>query len=137
MLRTSVSELQGLKDSRFWRFCVVTLLFGFFCGCRVFCHRTESDLFLFLFHCFLKLSVGVSAFVIGLSHISYFFLHIPGRTEFGTFLRRFTSDNCIFTVQRKCCIMEGHCSLLVLVYNFLLALASELIHKCSRKSLDF
>ena len=27
---------------------VVTMLFGFFCGCRVFCHRTESDLFLFL-----------------------------------------------------------------------------------------
>ena len=30
-------------------FYVVTLLFGFFCGCRGFCHRTESDLFLFLF----------------------------------------------------------------------------------------
>ena len=28
---------------------VVTLLFGLFCGCRGFCHRTESDLFLFLF----------------------------------------------------------------------------------------
>ena len=28
-------------------FYVVTLLFGFFCGCRGFCHRTESDLFLF------------------------------------------------------------------------------------------
>ena len=27
----------------------VTLLFGLFCGCRGFCHRTESDLFLFLF----------------------------------------------------------------------------------------
>ena len=27
---------------------VVTLFFGFFCGCRGFCHRTESDLFLFL-----------------------------------------------------------------------------------------
>ena len=25
-----------------------TLLFGLFCGCRGFCHRTESDLFLFL-----------------------------------------------------------------------------------------
>ena len=23
---------------------VVTMLFGFFCGCRGFCHRTESDL---------------------------------------------------------------------------------------------
>ena len=30
-------------------FCVVTLLFGFFCRCSGFCHRTESDLFLFLF----------------------------------------------------------------------------------------
>ena len=29
-------------------FYVVTLLFGLFCGCRGFCHRTESDLFLFL-----------------------------------------------------------------------------------------
>ena len=29
-------------------FYVVTLLFGFFCGCRGFCHRTESDLFFFL-----------------------------------------------------------------------------------------
>ena len=28
-------------------FCVVTLLFGFFFGCRVFFHRTESDIFLF------------------------------------------------------------------------------------------
>ena len=28
--------------------CVVTLLFGYFCQCRGFCHRTESDLFLFL-----------------------------------------------------------------------------------------
>ena len=28
-------------------FIVVTLLFGLFCGCRGFCHRTESDLFPF------------------------------------------------------------------------------------------
>ena len=28
--------------------CVVTLLFGFFCRYRGFCHRTESDLFLFV-----------------------------------------------------------------------------------------
>ena len=28
-------------------FCVVSLLFGIFCWCRGFCHRTESDLFLF------------------------------------------------------------------------------------------
>ena len=26
----------------------VTIRFGFFCGCRGFCNRTESDLFLFL-----------------------------------------------------------------------------------------
>ena len=33
----------------FWgAFFVVTLLFGFVCGCRGFCHGTESDLFLFL-----------------------------------------------------------------------------------------
>ena len=35
--------------SCWWRFCVVTLLFVFFCRCRGFCHRTDSDLFLFLF----------------------------------------------------------------------------------------
>ena len=29
--------------------CVVTLTFSHFCWCRGFCHRTESDLFLFLF----------------------------------------------------------------------------------------
>ena len=27
--------------------CVVTLLFGFFCRCKGFCHGAESDLFLF------------------------------------------------------------------------------------------
>ena len=27
---------------------VFMLLFGLFCGCRGFCHRAESDLFLFL-----------------------------------------------------------------------------------------
>ena len=32
-----------------WRFYVVTLLFGLFCGCIGFCHGIESDLFLFLF----------------------------------------------------------------------------------------
>ena len=31
-----------------WRFCVVMLIFGFFCGCRGFCHKTESDLFFFV-----------------------------------------------------------------------------------------
>ena len=31
-----------------WRFYVVTMLFGFFCGCMGVCHRTESDLFLFV-----------------------------------------------------------------------------------------
>ena len=31
--------------------CVVTLPFWHFCWCRGFCHRTESDLFLFLLIC--------------------------------------------------------------------------------------
>ena len=30
-------------------FYVVTMFFGFFCGCMGVCHRTESDLFLFVF----------------------------------------------------------------------------------------
>ena len=37
------------NQSFWWRFYVVTLLFGLFCWCRGFCHRTESDVFLFLF----------------------------------------------------------------------------------------
>ena len=32
-----------------WRFYVVTMLFGISCGCMGVCHRTESDLFLFVF----------------------------------------------------------------------------------------
>ena len=39
--KTAVSEF-------LWRFCVVTLLFEFYCRCRVVCHRTESTLFLLL-----------------------------------------------------------------------------------------
>ena len=42
--------------------CVVTLLFGFFCRCRGFCHRTESDLFLFLF--FFLQNIDVTTFLI-------------------------------------------------------------------------
>ena len=38
--------------------CVVTLPFWHFCWCRGFCHRTESDLFLFLQCKFPKLWVG-------------------------------------------------------------------------------
>ena len=46
----SLVGLQSLCNRSFWwYFCVVTLLFGFFCQCRGFCHRTESDLFLLLF----------------------------------------------------------------------------------------
>ena len=44
------NNFNGLVISFWWRFCVVTLLFGFFCPCRGFCHRTESDLFLFLMY---------------------------------------------------------------------------------------
>ena len=32
-----------------WRFCVVTLIFGFFSGGRGSCHRSKSDFFFFLF----------------------------------------------------------------------------------------
>ena len=43
---TEVSLIVTLNNQ--FTHCVVTLLFGFFCGCRGFCHKTESDLFLFL-----------------------------------------------------------------------------------------
>ena len=42
---------------------VVMMLFGFFCGCWGFCHRTESDLFLFLF------SSAISSVIIALYKI--------------------------------------------------------------------
>ena len=38
---------------------VVTLPFGHFCWCRGFCHRTESDLFLFLFTELLSMIQGL------------------------------------------------------------------------------
>ena len=42
---------QSLCNRSFWwRFYVVTVLFGFFCGRTGFCHRTELDLFLFFSH---------------------------------------------------------------------------------------
>ena len=46
---TVLSRSQSLCNRSFWWrfFYVVTLFFGFFCGCRGFCHETESDLFLF------------------------------------------------------------------------------------------
>ena len=80
--------------------CVVTLPFWHFCWCRGFCHRTESDLFLFshmLDGCryskwqsvfcdvyvvtllFFDFSVGVGAFVIGPSQISSFFIILRNR----------------------------------------------------------
>ena len=51
-------------------FCVVALLFGFFCGCRGFYDRTESDLFLFL------LTSEQSSFKDGLYASVYFKLSI-------------------------------------------------------------
>ena len=41
--------------------CVVTLPFWHFCWCRGFCHRTESDLFPFLFEWALTIVNGVRA----------------------------------------------------------------------------
>ena len=46
---TVLSRSAIVVESKFLgRFCVVALLFTFFCGCRRFLHRTESDLVLFL-----------------------------------------------------------------------------------------
>ena len=43
--------------------CVVTLPFWHFCWCRGFCHRTESDLFLFLLMCATRFSTSGVAFL--------------------------------------------------------------------------
>ena len=60
-------------------FYVVMLLFGFFCGCRGFCHRTESDLFPFLSWIkqnFIRLYVQVIEIL-----LSYIFRHLQRASE--------------------------------------------------------
>ena len=48
LINTHSTQKQSLCNQSFGGvFYVVTMLLGFFCGCRGFCHRTESDLFLF------------------------------------------------------------------------------------------
>ena len=44
----NVTKVYMQNSNFWWCFYVVTLRFGLFCGCRGFCHKTESDLFLFL-----------------------------------------------------------------------------------------
>ena len=50
LLQLTVLSRSGIvvKSNFWWRFHVVKLLFECFCECRGFCHRTESELFLFL-----------------------------------------------------------------------------------------
>ena len=80
-----------------WRFCVVTLLFGFFSVAVGFCRRTESDLFLFsLMSRWIKQDLSVV--VINLEHITYNIL-FKNLTLFITFIGWF-SDNFNF-----CCII--------------------------------
>ena len=59
--------------------CVVMLLFGFFCGCMGFCHRTESDIFLFLLlsHLRSKLRAGWTSFSIELNISGRFSFTVP------------------------------------------------------------
>ena len=45
-----------VKSKFLWRFCVVMLRFGFVCGCRGFCHTTESILFLFSLYIYIELT---------------------------------------------------------------------------------
>ena len=65
LLDEKVFFLRNLLDEKLcnqsfvWRFYVFTLLFGLFCGCRGFCHRTKSDLFPFLF---LQVAIVVTCF---------------------------------------------------------------------------
>ena len=62
-------------------FYVVTMLFGLFCECRGFCHRTESELFLFVLHMFYLrqiLSRTCRYFSgLGYSNIPPYFLDFP------------------------------------------------------------
>ena len=44
--------------------CVVTLPFWHFCWCRGFCHRTESDLFLFLLSCPLDFWISLGSSIL-------------------------------------------------------------------------
>ena len=47
--------------------CIVTLLLGFFCGCRAFRHRSESDLLLFL----LDFGLNIKHYLLNLKWVSY------------------------------------------------------------------
>ena len=80
---------QALCNQSFgWRFCVVTLLFTFFCWCRGFSHRTESDLFLFLFQLCSWWLINVQADwipTVGLPRHRHFlgFFNVPVQTPTG------------------------------------------------------
>ena len=54
--------------------CVVTLPFLHFCWCRGFCHRTESDLFLFLLTLFIGNLISIAELVLKICRINFLML---------------------------------------------------------------
>ena len=83
--------------------CVVTLQFWHFCWCRGFCHRTESDLFLFLF---MELRVVSKQHLQLVWHASK--EHVPFRTPASvTPLGTYLCSNGWDTLSRACRIFTG------------------------------
>ena len=74
--------------SKFWlRFCIITLLFGIFCWCGIFCHRTESDLFLFI----LDIQWNRKSFCL----ILLYYVYILGVLS-GSLVSKFGEQKCMF-----------------------------------------
>ena len=63
--------------------CVVTLPFWHFCWCRGFCHRTESDLFLFLLTCPSQHRHGTTLFIRWFRHTAPFSRLLRSRWGYG------------------------------------------------------
>ena len=57
-------------------FCVGTLVFGFFCRCRGFCHRPESDLFPFLSYNSVNIAYSVANVVLPVTSMQIYSEHI-------------------------------------------------------------
>ena len=100
-------------------FYVVTMLSGFYCGCRGFCHRTESDVFLCfdgqttntIHKCIIVLLL-YSYFSTGPVHQNLFKLTLAGNNiilHYGTRVRLHYSFIVIIKLQYLVCIFSCLC----------------------------
>ena len=86
--------------------CVVTLLFGFFCRCKDFCLRAESDLFLFSLYCHCQLDFHRLGSLCDQAN-SFFIYSFFGRVSLCCFGLRCLSfrDVCYTTASITCSLL--------------------------------